>query len=213
MSTRGTYQIENYCFYIHHDNYPAGAAHYLSRMIECDDAEGLAERFLRGNPKARFTNCHDGHGDTEFRYTVTRDDDRRVWVLMSHTEDMETWHDAKEELLSDFLITHQETGPESMQVRACTPHGSSFERVRSNYEKYLEQLGAHILRGYGIPTPDVALYKDISYVQMLARCNFEPRSYRLPFIPEIDLERLEVLSQVVNSDDFRQAVQTLKASK
>lgn len=89
MSTRATYEIEGRTFYIHHDGYPAGAASYLYNMVKAltnVDATGesydifdhrmrrggLEFAFIRGNGQAEPTENHDVHGDTEYRYTVTR---------------------------------------------------------------------------------------------------------------------------------------------
>lgn len=90
MSTRATYQIENQCFYIHHDGYLEGAAEYFYNMIVAGEPQiktinvgpysrqkylqypsgGFAENFIRGNLNARFTGSHDEHGDTAFQYTL-----------------------------------------------------------------------------------------------------------------------------------------------
>jgi len=83
MGTRGTYSIENktdlnndlYHFYCHWDSYPEGATAKFNDMLrlnECEDTRGgLVESFLRGNPRASFTDNIDQHGDTEYHYHLT----------------------------------------------------------------------------------------------------------------------------------------------
>lgn len=85
MATRATYQINGKTFYIHWDGYEDGAAVYLWNMhqIDAKSRGDLAAAFLRGNDSAEFTDSHDAHGDTEFRYTIDRDtltvDKRTGW--------------------------------------------------------------------------------------------------------------------------------------
>jgi hypothetical protein len=58
-------------FYIHHDGYPEGAAVYLWNMHHQSQNDGTpAGKFYRANERAEFTDGHDAHGDTEFRYTL-----------------------------------------------------------------------------------------------------------------------------------------------
>jgi hypothetical protein len=87
MSTRATYRFESgdtsrrnsgdgmqhppVTFYIHHDGYPQGAAFYFWNMHhEASHDRTAAGRFYRSNERAEFTDGHDAHGDTEFRYTL-----------------------------------------------------------------------------------------------------------------------------------------------
>ncbi|WP_013335109.1 hypothetical protein [Gloeothece verrucosa] len=67
-------------FYIHSDGYLEGAAHYFLQMLLLDHQRGsLADKFLRANPEAEITGCHDSHGDTEYRYTVNCE--QKVFLL------------------------------------------------------------------------------------------------------------------------------------
>lgn len=98
MSTRATYEFRGrnlpiIAIYVHTDGYPEGAADkffdairaqyrpevqgkkidlkqapYLSNRYSCSG--GWAAAFIRGNPEAEFTDSHEAHGDTEYRYTV-----------------------------------------------------------------------------------------------------------------------------------------------
>lgn len=82
MSTRATYRIyDNYnhldvYFYIHHDNYPSGAAWYFQEMLDYMKKEGYtnptAEAFFRANKNAHFTKSHAAHGDTEYHYNICK---------------------------------------------------------------------------------------------------------------------------------------------
>ncbi len=86
MSTRATYLFKNkdewypdICIYIHHDGYPEGAAYYLHNAFSVKRESAIetvagyvtAETMIRGNDRAEITRAHEGHGDTEYRYTVT----------------------------------------------------------------------------------------------------------------------------------------------
>lgn len=92
MSTRATYSFATRIddelivnFYIHHDNYPTGAAYYFWRMHNnakkywstanrSSFKGGLAEIFIKSNADTvEFTLGHDYHGDTEYQYHMERD--------------------------------------------------------------------------------------------------------------------------------------------
>ena len=76
MSTRATYLFKggeyrpDVCIYIHHDGYPEGAAHYFWNAFKASSGHLSAEDMIRGNERAEFTESHDLHGDTEYRYTL-----------------------------------------------------------------------------------------------------------------------------------------------
>ena len=73
MSTRATYEFistvssfePNVVVYRHYDGYPEGAADWLKDVRTAED-------FIRKNTEARITQSHDVHGDTDYRYIVTR---------------------------------------------------------------------------------------------------------------------------------------------
>lgn len=83
MSTRATYKFAAHgyragvCFYVYHDGYPVGAASKFLEAIKFSPDAGnsfsfqgpLSDRFFRANKNAEFTEDHDSHGDTEWRYT------------------------------------------------------------------------------------------------------------------------------------------------
>lgn len=84
MSTRATYEIDGHTFYIHHDGYPDGAAMYFHNALRWPEVAeerapnaNFADDFMRANPRAELTPSHDAHADTEFRYTVWTQGDRR----------------------------------------------------------------------------------------------------------------------------------------
>lgn len=86
MATRATYQIDpEHVFYCHWDGYPAGAALRFARMIEAmtrpatedrplheieERRGGFPAAFIRGNLDAEFTEGHEAHADTEWRYIL-----------------------------------------------------------------------------------------------------------------------------------------------
>lgn len=71
MSTRGTYNVNGRYFYIHHDNYPSGAAEkfktFLKAYVPGDD---IATCFRVAVPRVEYTFSHETHDDTEYRYDV-----------------------------------------------------------------------------------------------------------------------------------------------
>jgi len=75
MGTRATYlfieQSIHTTIYIHWDGYPEGAAAHLWSIFEEESQRGnMATRLIRGNPQAEITTGHEGHGDTEYQYTI-----------------------------------------------------------------------------------------------------------------------------------------------
>lgn len=78
MATRATYLFKgptphspDVCFYVHYDGYPEGAADYFRDALKVtNERGGWAGRFVRGVAYAEFTEGHEVHGDTEYRYTV-----------------------------------------------------------------------------------------------------------------------------------------------
>lgn len=74
MATRGTYQFWSkhnpvITVYLHHDNYPQGAAVHLFNE-ETDTYVRSVEEFIRINPLAKITEDHSVHGDTDYRYDI-----------------------------------------------------------------------------------------------------------------------------------------------
>lgn len=129
MSTRATYEIEGRTFYIHHDGYPEGAASYLYNMVDAltnVDAKGeeldifghrmrrggLEFAFIRGNGNAEPTENHHAHGDTEFRYTVTRSDGEPMLRAKERVGDWSkpTWQTFFFGPLAEFINLHVESG-------------------------------------------------------------------------------------------------------
>lgn len=86
MSTSATYYLpaENcsdqmVCFYVQHDGHPQGAANYFYKMHHCKNTRGgMAGRFFRANENAEFTPWHGAQEDTEFRYTISLENNLRV---------------------------------------------------------------------------------------------------------------------------------------
>lgn len=76
MATRGTYNFTNnylagsdVCIYVHHDNYPSGAAQKLASS-RTNGGRFSVESFIRNNDGAQITKGHDAHGDTEYYYDI-----------------------------------------------------------------------------------------------------------------------------------------------
>jgi hypothetical protein len=87
MSTRGTYQFNSghnhegiTTVYIHHDNYPKGAARYFYETLINPSKGNLATQFIRANPNSEITDSHEPyakpyiHGDTKYQYYIDGND-------------------------------------------------------------------------------------------------------------------------------------------
>ena len=107
MSTRATYKIDGHYFYIHHDGYLAGAAEYFYNALTLIKGKyysrKLAEDFIRANLGASFTTDHDDHGDTEFKYTVTKDE---LKAFKRNTNTWDTWTTVYTGSLIEFVNTY-----------------------------------------------------------------------------------------------------------
>lgn len=127
MATRATYKIDNMTFYCHWDGYPAGAAQRFVNAIAAltfanegksidlygEARGGLPFAFIRGNQDAEPTGSHADHGDTEYRYTVTSNEDlgkpqftikvqarnlnNGLWSVVTDGEDLAKWCNAMRE--------------------------------------------------------------------------------------------------------------------
>lgn len=151
MSTRATYKIGETTFYCHYDGYREGAALRFAKMIEAltvpadraaehliDAIErrngGEAFAFIRGNLDAEpaHRNSHDGHGDTEWRYTVETSATHGLILRVSHRRfDVDGWTADAPVKLADFVNTWGKEF-EAPQIVTMRPIGrnQSFERIK-----------------------------------------------------------------------------------
>jgi len=117
MSTRATYQFDVdmmiQTFYIHHDGYPTGAAEYFDNALNLVNSSGssFAAKFIRANAKADFTESHEVHGDTDYRYTVRRDPPSGEFMV--HVEQVEYDHKGNRHFqtrfdgsISEFIVNN-----------------------------------------------------------------------------------------------------------
>jgi len=88
MSTRGAYQFNSghdhegfTTVYIHHDNYPKGAARYFYETLINPSSGNLATQFIRANPNSEIINSHVHdwetmhiHSDTKYQYYIDGND-------------------------------------------------------------------------------------------------------------------------------------------
>jgi len=116
MSTRATYQIFDDTFYIHHDGYLEGAAMYFFNMVEASrhirngiwdwskPKGGAPFAFIRGNANCEATRGHDAHGDTEFAYTLFKEENRVMLTAAERAPWVEdTWRYVFVGTLCDFV--------------------------------------------------------------------------------------------------------------
>ncbi len=130
MSTRGTYKIYDFYneldvyFYVHHDNYPEGAAEYFKNMLTMLDKVphgcqyvprfGYAAAFFRANEGVRFTKNHHCHGDTEYQYNIVKNDNnseeiRKGTVYLEAFEVRRNWEKYNED---SARLNQGQTNPE-----------------------------------------------------------------------------------------------------
>ena len=171
MSTRATYQFRSsreanfghshptVTFYIHYDGYPDGAACYLADAVlytAKDCHGGLVANFLRANPLAEFTDSHEIHGDTEWRYTVTRVKDAETLLVQERESgnwDNPTWREYFNGPLANFLNIHAKEQAPSITPRLATadpwityagitvPSARLFDQRTTTERRAWEQLG------------------------------------------------------------------------
>tara|TARA_B100001287_G_scaffold107686_3_gene90723 strand:+ start:2320 stop:2901 length:582 start_codon:yes stop_codon:yes gene_type:complete len=116
MSTRATYQIFDDTFYIHHDGYLEGAAMYFFNMVQASrhirngiwdwskPKGGAPFAFIRGNANCEPTTGHDAHGDTEYKYTLFKENDVLKLIALERTGwATESWHGVFCGSLCDFV--------------------------------------------------------------------------------------------------------------
>lgn len=86
MATRATYQFKTgyttSTVYIHWDGYLAGAAHYFNEALKLrggnanevykEQKRDMFACFVWANDQATMTDGHEAHGDTDYRYDVSR---------------------------------------------------------------------------------------------------------------------------------------------
>ena len=111
MSTRGTYNINGFMFYVHYDNYEEGAAGYFVDMIDdyVRTQRGMQNSFVRANQYAEMTNENkEAYGDTEYHYDITRNDKGEYELVVSHREWGEGWRVIHNGMLTDFINKHSD---------------------------------------------------------------------------------------------------------
>jgi len=116
MSTRATYRIsttnywgvENQCFYIHYDGYPRGAARYFKEFLSNLDHLINGGRYRKGKAVvafgmlafSEFTEAHENHGDTEYRYNIYHDQQKGTFVVNSFKH---SWGEDSQDIWSEFF--------------------------------------------------------------------------------------------------------------
>jgi len=159
MSTRGTYKIyDGYndldvYFYVHHDNYPEGAAEKFKNMLTMVDEApygwqygpcfGYAAAFFRANEGARFTKNHRCHGDTEYQYNIVKEDNnseeiRKGTVYLEAFEVRRNWKKYNEDfakLNKDPTNREQDVYPHLQTRRIKFFQGTIEDFIK----KYTEQ--------------------------------------------------------------------------
>jgi len=89
MATRATYQSKSgfstTTFYIHHDGYAAGAAHYFlkAQLLQEKTNRNFLSCFLWANERSEVISHHGTHSDTEYRYDLSMDLERK-WQIIAY---------------------------------------------------------------------------------------------------------------------------------
>lgn len=110
MSTRATYQFERTSFtptvtiYCHYDGYREGAAQYFLAMLESNGKGGWADKFIKGNAdQSELTMGHDAHGDTDYRYTVSKAGNDLILKVHKRIDYGNEWRVVYNGQLDEFL--------------------------------------------------------------------------------------------------------------
>jgi hypothetical protein len=150
MSTRATYLFKgndfrpDVCLYIHHDGYEEGAASYLYAAFRVSGSLS-AEDMIRGNDKAEFTESHDAHGDTEYRYMV---DKNQLTVSAGYGDTWRTvfsgdWVDFINKYLNPAWIDHDFQPIKRVKV-------DTYGQIQAHTPQSLKELELDELRLLGI---------------------------------------------------------------
>lgn len=132
MSTRATYQFcintwseQAIYYYVQHDNYPEGVAHYFLLMHEYKNLRsGYAGCFFRAVENAEFTEGHELHGDTQYRYNLTR---KGILIALARDFHKETWEQIYNGPWYDFV---------NQQLKELTLEERLYSFKTSEYSNY-----------------------------------------------------------------------------
>lgn len=211
MSTRATYEIReggnSHTFYIHHDGYPAGAAVYFQNMLKANGAS-LASRFIRGNERAEFTAGHEAHGDTEFKYTLTRTGEKLFITYAERQPNGHNWNLSKKMSIADFFEPFARgTSPTFEVIEPCTPEGLLWSQLLKDVEDSYNSVGLILYRGVihrGMPVfPDISnRLRDLEY--MRKHWDGEELACGPIFVPRIDTTVVTILEEILRSEEFQE---------
>lgn len=146
MSTRATYEftantiahVPGMTFYIHHDGYPEGAAHYFRAALTYTNWRGgLPGQFVRANDNAEFTgHGMDVHGDTEFHWKVTPGPIPHLHGY--HRTPGGSWQTCYVGPLLDFVNKHTATTQHEKLIAA--PHGAGYLTANDLADKIADKI-------------------------------------------------------------------------
>jgi hypothetical protein len=112
MATRAAYQFiysnvndnrkAGAVFYIHHDGYTAGAAHYFLAMLD-RTGHADANAFFRANGGAELTASVEYHSDIDYKYTVYQADDTIRVEKRNYDSPTNQWRTIFSGSLASFL--------------------------------------------------------------------------------------------------------------
>ena len=112
MSTRATYTIHNIelrpqTYYIHHDGYEAGAKMYFQEMVDYKGPGTNQDKFIKANEGATFTEGRNVHGDTEYHYNLSSDDQITIQQPIFKLYHLHQYFSYTTKLLSNIALRHQ----------------------------------------------------------------------------------------------------------
>lgn len=158
MSTRATYSFENVTYYIHYDGYPEGAAQYIQAALLADGRGGLQSQFLRANELAEITESHGIHGDTEYRYTFSKDRVVAEKEVKDRDGEFQVFFNGT---VYEFINIYTDATADKWVQVSVSQHGILYkrfvnkEKLENIFRKRQDELVDYVKRGFTLDNPNL----------------------------------------------------------
>ncbi len=144
------------CFYICRSGHPETAAKYFFAMHKCANKwAGYAEQFLRANQLAEFTESHEAHRDTQYRYTLEENGVLTVHQASFHKRKkwgvlfVGMWYD----FINEFLVLPFEerlfsfSVSEFVNIRQVMTMREAIKAASESSDNYLlrDEIGSYLM--------------------------------------------------------------------